>query len=73
METGKPENSISVESQPKLMPIAAIDRIMLTDKREIQSRSFGEIIAIKFEKMLMQATTIKTFSGMKHTQPPFTP
>ena len=34
-EAGKPENSISVESQPELMPIAAIDRIMLTDTREI--------------------------------------
>jgi histone H3/H4 len=58
-ENRKPENSISVESQLKLMPIAAIDRIMHTDMREILSRSIGEEMAMKFEKMLKQATTIK--------------
>ena len=60
-ENRKPENSISVESQLKLMPIAAIDRIMHTDMREILSRSIGEEMAMKFEKMLKQATTIKKF------------
>ena len=48
-----------MESQLKLMPIAAIDRIMHTDMREILSRSIGEEMAMKFEKMLKQATTIK--------------
>jgi histone H3/H4 len=60
-ENRKPENSISVESQLKLMPIAAIDRIMHTDMREILSRSIGEEMAMKFEKMLKQATTIKKY------------
>ena len=31
----KPEKLISVESQPKLMPITVIDRVILTDTREI--------------------------------------
>ena len=64
-ENRKPENSISVESQLKLMPIAAIDRIMHTDMREILSRSIGEEMAMKFEKMLKQATTIKKFYQYK--------
>jgi hypothetical protein len=34
-EKGKPEKSISVESLPKLILIANIDRELITDNREI--------------------------------------
>jgi len=34
-ENSESRKSISVESQPKLMPIATIDRIILTDTRRI--------------------------------------
>ena len=54
-QTGK---SISVESQPKQMPITTIEMIILTDMGKILSSSIGGEMAMKIEKMLTQATTI---------------
>jgi hypothetical protein len=47
VKTGKSENSISVKSQLILMPIAGIDRIMLTHTRGIKESTGCELVARK--------------------------
>ena len=55
----KPEKWISVESQPKQMPITTMENITLTDTREIESSLIGGEMAKKIKKMLTQPQQIE--------------
>ena len=55
----KPEKWISVESQPKQMPITTMENITLTDTREIESSLIGGEMAKKIKKMLTQQQQIE--------------
>ena len=62
----KPEKWISVESQPKQMPITTMENITLTDTREIESSLIGGEMAKKIKKMLTQQQQIEIFSMQKY-------
>ena len=48
-----------MNSEPKNMPIDASDREMDTDMLGIESRTIGEEMPKKLEKMLIQRSTVK--------------
>ena len=62
----KPEKWISVESQPKQMPITTMENITLTDTREIESSLIGGEMAKKIKKMLTQQQQIENFQLQLH-------